>query len=118
MRYRPPDPAPRDRARQLRREQTSAEARLWRELRRGNLGSRFRRQEPIGPYIVDFVCLATRLVVEVDGATHEDPEPDARRDALLERLGFRVLRFWNGDVYHHLEGVLDRIAAELERPSP
>lgn len=75
---------------------------------------KFRRQEPIGPYICDFVCYPKRLVVEVDGVQHADNPADAARDARLSAAGFRVLRVWNGDVMNDLEGVLETIAATLD----
>ena len=92
---------------------TDAEVILWSRLRRNAIdGRRFRRQHPIGPYIADFVCLPVRLVVEVDGATHSTDDEirhDERRDAYLRRCRFRVLRFWNREVYENLDGVLDAI---------
>jgi very-short-patch-repair endonuclease len=78
----------------MRRSMTSAETAVWSMVRRKQLGWRFRRQEPIGPYIVDFVCVPRRLVVEMDGEGHGGPY-DRKRDAYLRRLGFRVLRFEN-----------------------
>ena len=87
----------RDFASLLRREQTALEARLWHEVRAKRLdGWKFRRQVPIGPYVVDFVCLEARLIVEVDGPLHrraENRRHDASRDAALQERGFRVLRF-------------------------
>jgi very-short-patch-repair endonuclease len=82
-------------AKQMRRSMTPAETAVWNMVRRKGLGWRFRRQEPIGPFIVDFVCVARRLVVEMDGEGHGG-DYDQRRDAYLERLGFRVLRIANG----------------------
>lgn len=85
----------RDVARKLRSEMTRAEIVLWTRLRRGQLGARFRRQLPIGPYIADFACPAARLIVEVDGETHSTDEErahDARRTAHLAGTGWRVLR--------------------------
>ncbi len=79
-------------------------------------GTHFRRQVPIGPYVADFACLAARLVVELDGAPHsrEDvAERDCKRQAWLEGEGFRVLRFWNGELDGNMEGVLDTIYAAL-----
>ena len=103
------------RARKLRREATDAERLLWHQLRsRGLCGWKFRRQYIIGWYIVDFVCLSARLVVEVDGGQHADDEAyDERRTACLERLGFRVLRFWCGDVLRETDAVLEAIATAL-----
>ena len=81
-------------AKGLRRRMTDAERCLWRQLRARQLAdSKFKRQQPIGPYIVDFVCLEVRLVVEVDGGQHIDSETDAVRDAWLHKHGYRVLRF-------------------------
>ena len=100
-----------ERARQLRRPLTPAEVILWRELRGRRLGGfKFRRQQPIGPYIADFFCPAAKLVVELDGETHLGrEEKDAARQAYLESLGYRVLRFWNPDVYDELEAVREAI---------
>lgn len=89
----------RDFARGLRRDMTDAERRLWYHLRnRGLLGYKFRRQFPVGRYIVEFVCLEARLVVEVDGGQHADSPHDVLRDHRLHERGFIVLRFWNNDV--------------------
>lgn len=94
------------RARELRANQTPQELALWFHLRRRNVqGHAFRRQVPIGPWIVDFACLSQGLVIEVDGGQHGD-ERDANRDADLAQRGYRVLRFWNNDVDHRLEDVL------------
>jgi very-short-patch-repair endonuclease len=77
-------------------------------------GNRFRRQQPIGPYIVDFVCLEKRLVIELDGGQHaEQPEYDAERTAWLESQGFRVMRFWNNQVLEEIEIVKEAIWKEL-----
>jgi very-short-patch-repair endonuclease len=104
-------------ARELRRVMTPEEARLWSCLHH-DFPWKFRRQEPIGPYICDFVCYPKRLVVEVDGAQHtEDPaemSSDETRDAYLRRLGFEVLRFGNGQVLGDLPMVLDTIEAALQ----
>ena len=109
-------------ARRLRRRSSKAETKLWRRLRdRSLLGAKFRRQYPIGPYVVDFYCHVARLVVELDGGGHaqEAQKPrDVQRAADIQRLGVRVLRFWNGEVLSNVEGVLQRISAALERPSP
>ena len=106
------------RARTLRKNMTDAEQALWQPLRRKQLpGSRFRRQAPIGPYIVDFVSFGERLIVELDGGQHaeaEQIEHDRRRTEFLERAGFRVLRFWNHEVLRNMEGVLARIVEALE----
>jgi very-short-patch-repair endonuclease len=98
-------------ARRLRSNMTDAEQRLWSALRRRQLdGLRFRRQMPLGRYIVDFSCYDARLVVELDGGQHGESETeDAARSAWLEDRGFRVLRFWNHEVFENLEGVLEVI---------
>jgi very-short-patch-repair endonuclease len=103
------------RRRSLRREPTDAEARLWYFVRNRRLsGMKFRRQHPLGGYFVDFVCLERRLVVELDGGQHALRQVyDGRRTAVLERLGFRVIRFWNDDVLLRTEGVLDAVLAAL-----
>jgi len=102
------------RARELRREMTDAEQRLWFELRGGRLGLHFRRQAPIGRFIVDFVCKSAMLVVEVDGGQHNESSYDAQRDAALRELGYKILRFWNDEVLHQMDAVLDAIVHELE----
>jgi len=109
------------RARSLRREATDAERLLWHRLRDRQIAkSKFRRQYVIEPYIVDFVCLKRRLVVEVDGGQHaEQVSEDERRSAFLKSKGFRVLRFWNTEVLTETDGVLQAIyAALLDDPSP
>ena len=100
----------------MRRDPTVAEAILWNAIRRRHLGVRFRRQEPIGPFIADFVCRSHRLVVELDGASHDDLARDARRDAWMARHGWFVLRFDNEDVVGDLEGTLWHIEVALEDP--
>src|SRR5205807_1164399 len=99
------------RARKLRATQTSAEFRLWRELRNRKLARwKFRRQHPIERYVVDFVSLEGKLVVEVDGVTHSTSEAikrDEERTRVIETLGFLVVRVSNTDVYDNLDGVLE-----------
>ncbi len=92
---------------------TEPELRLWTCLRY-DFEAKFRRQEPIGPYIVDFCCYSKRVIVEVDGIQHLENPADARRDAYLESLGFRIVRVWNGDVMTDLDFVLEDVAAALE----
>jgi len=105
-------------ARQLRRNMTDAERRLWYQLRdRRLLGWKFRRQAPIGPYIADFACVEAGLVVEVDGGQH-DPAMDAGRTRFLEARGFTTLRFWNNDVLTRTDAVLEAICAALPGPHP
>src|SRR5262245_469235 len=107
----------RDTARRLRANATDAEARLWRHLRRAPmLGSHFRRQVPIGPYVADFACMAARLIVEVDGSQHGSDQGHARdqeRTRWLEKEGYRVLRLWNNDITQNIEGVLETIYVAL-----
>ncbi len=107
---------PARRARSLRLTQTDAERRLWTALRARRLqGYKFRRQRPIGPYIVDFVCLAHHLIVEADGGQHAESAEDERRTAWLESRGWRVIRFWNNDILTNPEGVVETILLALER---
>ncbi|MEX0644279.1 MAG: endonuclease domain-containing protein [Parvularculaceae bacterium] len=115
-----------ERARALRRNQTSAERMLWRMLRaKEEIGVRFRRQHPLGCYIVDFICLERSLIVEVDGGQHGDSphqQYDRARDAWLESRGYLVLRFWNGEIYDAIDGVIVRIrealSARIDSPPP
>jgi len=111
------------RARHLRHESTNQEKKLWRLIRNKQLGVVFRRQAPIGRYIVDFVALGPKLVVEVDGIQHQTPEIAARdrvRTMYLMQRGFSVLRVTNREVMFEFERVLARIkrAATSPRPSP
>ena len=107
----------RQRARAMRSQQTDSEHRLWQILRAKRLaGHKFRRQVPIDHYIVDFACLKQRLIIEADGGQHSASLCDARRDAYLRRQGFRILRFWNNDVFNNEEGVLTSILNALETP--
>ena len=103
-------------ARELRSNPTDAERTLWKHLRlRQSNGHRFRRQAPIGPYIVDFVCFEKRLIVEVDGGHHSEQRAyDSQRTSWLESQGFRVLRFWNNQVLKEATAVVDVIAEALE----
>jgi len=99
---------------------TDAEGRLWYWLRAHRLdGHKFKRQVPIGPYMVDFACLGRKLVVEVDGGQHADNPRDLVRDRYLTDRGFQVLRFWNNDVLKNTRGVLEVIFSALPKnPSP
>lgn len=107
-------------AKQLRKNMTDAEVLLWRHLRAHRLaGEKFRRQQPVGPYIVDFVHFGARLVVEADGGQHVASEHDCKRDAWLVGQGFQVLRFWNDDILQRTDAVLDAIwQAVRNAPSP
>ena len=110
-----------EKALSLRRNMTDAERVLWRVLRDGKNGYRFRRQEPIDRYIVDFVCFKARLVIEVDGGQHSDSAADKKRDAYLLSQGFRVLRFWNNEVMFNFDAVhgaiLDALSTAARTPS-
>ena len=103
-----------NRARELRREQAPAEAVHWRELRGRRLtGFKFRRQNVVGEYVVDFYCAECKLVIELDGETHTGKEvADRVRQSFLESRGLKMLRFWNTDVYDNLDGVLSVILRE------
>jgi very-short-patch-repair endonuclease len=111
-------PLTHERARDLRSHPTEVEAKLWQALRgKHMMGHRFRRQQPIGVYIADFACLEAKLLVELDGGQHAEAITyDERRTAWLESQGYRVLRFWNNDVMHNMEGVLMRIVDVLSPP--
>ncbi|MGO3127983.1 MAG: endonuclease domain-containing protein [Luteimonas sp.] len=102
-------------AKRLRRAMTPAEHALWRHLRaRQRCNLKFRRQHPVGPFIVDFACLQPALVIEVDGGQHNGSRSDAARDAYLRRCGFHVLRFWNDDVLSNPDGVCRVVDAWIE----
>jgi very-short-patch-repair endonuclease len=107
-------------ARPLRKGSTFAELRIWYFLRARRFeGHKFRRQHPIGKYIVDFCCLNERLVIELDGGQHADRQVyDEMRTRFLESQGFRVLRFWDDDVFKQTECVLEEIRKALKAPSP
>jgi very-short-patch-repair endonuclease len=106
----------------MRRAPTESERRLWNILRAKRLaGYKFKRQQPIGNFIVDFVCVRHRLIVEADGGQHS-LEVDAGRDAYLKARGYRILRFWNNDILGNEEGVMttvfDTLRSPLPNPSP
>jgi len=107
-------------AQRLRKNRTDAEIHLWQHLRRRQLdGSRFRQQVPLGPYVFDFLCVKSRLIVEVDGGQHAiNVDTDEERTAWLKSRGFRVFRFWNNDVLKNIDGVLAAILKELEASPP
>jgi very-short-patch-repair endonuclease len=106
-------------ARRLRKHSTVAEQKLWRCLRSRSLaGLKFVRQEPIGPYVVDFVCREKRLVIEIDGGQHAESAADATRDEWLASHRYRVLRFWNNEVLENIEGVWDTIFAAASAAAP
>jgi very-short-patch-repair endonuclease len=105
-------------AKGLRRQQTDAEKKIWYSLRsRQFQGVKFRRQQPLGPYIVDFCSLQKKVVIELDGGQHAtEQEKDAKRTKYLNQLGFRVIRVWNNDVLKNVEGVLEQIQQQLKTP--
>lgn len=99
------------RARSLRRNATDAEKRMWAVLRKQLPDAKFRRQVPLGSYIVDFASHRHKLIIEIDGGQHgERMERDATRTSFLEAEGYRVLRFWNNEVLETIDGVVERIA--------
>jgi very-short-patch-repair endonuclease len=104
-------------ARNLRQAMTSEERLLWQRLRRNQLGVKFRRQEPIGRYIVDFVCFERRVIIEADGGHHLNNPADKARDAFFASQGFVVLRFWNSEIRNNLEGVLTAIQNTISERS-
>jgi very-short-patch-repair endonuclease len=109
----------RARARALRKDMTAAERLLWARLRRKQVdGAKFRRQHPIGLFIVDFYCPEVGLAVEVDGLHHDDEDcsvSDRSRDKELERQGIHILRFWNEEVLKDIEGVVEKVRAAVVR---
>jgi very-short-patch-repair endonuclease len=115
-----------ERSRELRRKQTEAEGILWTKVRRNGLGYHFRRQHQIGPWIADLACPKRKIVLEADGAGHDEPDTrmrDAERDRWLKDHKWRVIRFWNFEVIFELEVVLEVIwqalqIAPLPCPSP
>jgi len=109
-------------AKVLRKRSTDTEARLWSRLRDRRFGRfKFRRQHPMGRYVVDFVCLEAKTVIEVDGGQHNESwnkEADRERDEWLAGEGYKVLRFWDNEVFENLDGVLERIREALVTPHP
>ena len=107
-----------NKAKYLRTNQTEAEQRLWYYLRAHRfMGLKFKRQKPVGLFIVDFVCLEIKLIIEADGGQHGD-DADAKRDAWLKAQGFTVLRFWNNDILGQTDAVLERIRQTVLALSP
>ena len=98
-------------AKTLRKRSTDAELILWQRLKARRLeGIKFRRQQPIEDFIVDFLSFEKRIIIELDGGQHaEDRQKDRERDKLLTEAGFKVLRFWNNEILENLDGVLERI---------
>ena len=97
-------------ARKLRRNKTEAEGLLWSRLRNRQLeNAKFRFQVPFDDYVADFVCHSASLIIELDGSQHADSISDQNRDAVMEIAGYRVIRFWNSEIFDNLEGVLEEI---------
>lgn len=97
-------------ARNLRRNKTDAEALLWSRRRNRQLeNAKFRFQAPFDDYVADFLCHSASLIIELDGSQHADSAQDMNRDAVMEIAGYRVIRFWNTEVFENLEGVLEEI---------
>ena len=105
-------------ARELRNRLTDAEQKLWQHIRaRQMMGFKFRRQAPIGKYIVDFVCFERRLIIELDGGQHAvNQDYDHIRTEWLGSQGFKVIRFWNHDVMNNIEGIKEVVALNLTTP--
>jgi len=104
------------RAKELRKEMTPAEHKLWSALQGKQLGVKFRRQHAIGPYITDFCCIKEKLIIEVDGSQHLDQaDYDEERTAYFQSRGYRVLRFWNNQVTNDLNGVIVAIQEILDQ---
>ena len=103
-----------DRRKELRKYLTPQEFKLWFYLKSKNIGTKFRRQHGIGPYIVDFYCKEKNLIIELDGSQHlEAREYDKERDLYLQTIGIKVLRFWNSEIDNNMEDVLNRIKQEI-----
>ena len=114
------DPFMARRAKELRANQNSAEARVWSMLRAGRLaGLKFRRQHVLGRYVADFVCIPARLVIEIDGDTHDEEARlrDAKRTDDIEQAGYRVIRFWNNYVLNDKDGGVAEVILEAVRTS-
>ncbi len=99
-------------AKNLRKRSTDAERSLWKQLRAKQIeGLKFRRQQPIEKYIVDFICFEKKIIIEVDGGQHSGSDKDKERDKGLKEQGYKVLRFWNNEVLNNMTGVLEVIRA-------
>ena len=105
-------------ARELRQKQTDSEKALWQKLRDKQFeGIKFRRQQPVGPYIVDFISPKEKIIIEIDGGQHNEKEiqkKDEERTVWLEKEGYLILRFWNNEVLFNPGGVLERIREAIE----
>lgn len=104
-------------ARNLRKNSTIQEKRLWNLLKNHKFhGLKFKRQQPVGNYIVDFICKEAKIIIEVDGGQHnemENIEADNVRTVFLESKGYKVIRFWNNEIYENIEGVIKRLESEI-----
>ena len=96
---------------------TEAEKKIWYRVRNKQLGVKFRRQQPIGKYVVDFVCFEKKLVIEIDGGEHFESGRDEIRNKWFQKQGYKILRFWNNDVLKNTDGVTQIIIKEIS-PSP
>lgn len=106
-------------AKMLRKNSTMQEKRLWNLLKNRQFHNlRFKRQDPIGNYIVDFVCPEIKLIIEIDGGQHNEPENieyDHQRTEFLESNGYRIIRFWNNDIYKNINGVIEEIEKYIKQ---
>ena len=104
-------------ARNLRKNSTIQERRLWNLLKNRQFHNlKFKRQQPIGDYIVDFICKEAKIIIEIDGGQHNEPENieyDKTRTEYLNTLGYKVIRFWNNEIYENIEGVVLRLKKEI-----
>ena len=104
-------------ARNLRKNSTIQERRLWNLLKNRQFHNlKFKRQQPIGDYIVDFICKEAKIIIEIDGGQHNEPENieyDKTRTEYLNTLGYKVVRFWNNEIYENIEGVVLRLKEEI-----
>ena len=104
-------------ARNLRKNSTIQERRLWNLLKNKQFYNlKFKRQQPIGDYIVDFVCREAKIIIEIDGGQHnfsENIELDKIRTEFLNSLGYKVIRFWNNEIYENINGVLEKLKQEI-----
>ena len=104
-------------ARNLRKNSTIQERRLWNLLKNRQFHNlKFKRQQPIGDYIVDFICKEAKIIIEIDGGQHNEPENieyDKTRTEYLNTFGYKVIRFWNNEIYENIEGVVLRLKEEI-----
>ncbi len=111
-----------DLAKELRKRSTDTERLLWKHLRTKQFeGLKFKRQQPVGKYIVDFICFEKKIIIELDGGQHTQPsetQKDKERDIWFEAQGYKVLRFWDNEVFMNTRGVLEFIKAYLQEHPP